>query len=122
MRFLVDQNLSPLMAAGLREAGHDAVHTLDLGLEQAGDTEILERARSDERTVVSADTDFGALLAQSSAASPSVVLIRRTADRSADRLLRILLVNLPAVEDALTAGAVAVFEEGRIRVRLLPLL
>jgi predicted nuclease of predicted toxin-antitoxin system len=30
MRFLVDQNLSPLFAAELRDAGHDVAHTGDL--------------------------------------------------------------------------------------------
>lgn len=122
MRFLVDQNLSPLLATGLREAGHDAVHTIDLGLERAGDADVLHRARGDDRILVSADTDFGGLLAESGAASPSVVLIRRSADRSADRLLRVVLANLPTVQDALAEGAIVVFDAERVRVRRLPLL
>ncbi len=32
MRFLVDQNISPLLADELRLAGHDVVHTRDSGL------------------------------------------------------------------------------------------
>lgn len=122
MRFLVDQNLSPLAAAGLREVGHDAVHTIDLGFERAEDTDVLLRARSEERIVVSADTDFGALLAESGAATPSVILIRRTADRSASRLLQVLLANLPAVANALNEGAIVVFDADRVRIRGLPLL
>jgi len=43
VKFLVDQNLSPLIAVGLREAGHDAVHTIELGMEQASDTEVVRR-------------------------------------------------------------------------------
>ncbi len=106
----------------MREAGHDAVHSINLGFERAEDTDVLLRARSEERIVVSADTDFGALLAESGTASPSVILIRRTADRSADRLLRLVLANLPTVEDALTDGAIVVFDAERVRVRRLPLL
>jgi predicted nuclease of predicted toxin-antitoxin system len=122
VRFLVDQNLSPLIAAGLRKAGYDAAHTNDLGLERAEDNDVLLRARSEERIVVSADTDFGALLAESGTATPSVILIRRTADRSADRLLRLVLANLPTVEEALADGAIVVFDAERMRVRRLPLL
>jgi predicted nuclease of predicted toxin-antitoxin system len=32
VKFLVDQNRSPRLAELLREAGHDAVHTFELGL------------------------------------------------------------------------------------------
>lgn len=41
MKFLIDQNRSPRMAALLRESGHDAVHTLELALERAEDDELL---------------------------------------------------------------------------------
>lgn len=112
----------PLIARGLSEAGHQAVHTRDLGLQRASDTVVLERARTDRRIVVSADTDFGTLLAASRADGPSVVLIRRTADRSAHLLLALLLANLPAAEEALAAGAIVVLETDRVRVRPLPLL
>jgi predicted nuclease of predicted toxin-antitoxin system len=47
----------------LRQGGHDAIHVRDDGLQAATDGDIFDRAQSEDRIVVSADTDFGTLLA-----------------------------------------------------------
>ena len=75
MRYLVDANLSPVVAERLRDTGHDAVHVGDLGLLTASDEEILGRAATDDRVIISADADFGTLLALNGLSRPSFILL-----------------------------------------------
>ncbi|MGH2877990.1 MAG: DUF5615 family PIN-like protein [Solirubrobacteraceae bacterium] len=122
MRFLIDNALSPLVAQQLGEAGHDAVHVRDLGIQHASDEEIFDRAKQEDRVVVSADTDFGTLLASRRQQSPSVVLFCRGTQRRPPEQVALLLTNLPAIEGDLATGSIVVFEPERIRIRLLPLV
>ena len=79
MRFLVDECLSTRVPELLVAAGHDAVHVVDCGLAGEPDERVLAQAADDRRVLLSADTDFGEILARSGSPVPSVILFRRAA-------------------------------------------
>ena len=120
MKLLVDECLHPTVATLLAGAGHDAVHVVDLGLRAALDETIMQAAVDAERVIISADTDFGELLAASGEALPSVVLLRRHGHEPAEQVAAILEA-IEAVGDDLDAGAIVVVSDALLRVRPLPI-
>jgi predicted nuclease of predicted toxin-antitoxin system len=121
VRFLIDHALSPAVAELLREAGHDAIHVREYGLQKANDEEILNRAALELRAVISADTDFGTLLVLREESQPSVVLLRGPTSRVARNIVERLLKELPQATPFIEAGCILTIEPARSRVRMLPI-
>lgn len=119
MKFLLDECISTRLAPLLAEAGHDIVHISDRDLAGYVDDEVLAAARHEERVLVSADTDFGELLAKQGLALPSVVIFRQ-GNRGPEHQAVTLLGNLDEVAEDLDAGAIVVFTNDNIRIRMLP--
>lgn len=119
MKFLIDESIQRRVANLLTEQGHDALHVLTIDLGGSSDDRVLDAARQDDRIVVTADTDFGDLLALSGEPQPSV-LLRRPGHRPEERT-QAILAAVESIGDRLESGAVVVVEPHRIRVRDLPI-
>jgi len=119
---LIDNALSPMVAQLLAANGFDAIHVRDVRMGDSADSEIFNFAAVHGRTIVSADTDFGTLLGTRQATAPSVVLLRGSVPRLPSAQAAMLAANLPALTVELQTGCIAVFSNGRIRIRALPIL
>jgi predicted nuclease of predicted toxin-antitoxin system len=122
MKFLLDENVSHRVCPYLKAAGHDSVHVGEIGLTSTDDQVILERARDEDRVLVSGDHDFVQLLFASGDTRPSIVLVRDVDALPSAALAALLLAALPGqMTELLLAGAIATLTPERVRVRPLPL-
>jgi len=120
MKLLLDQGL-PLSAATLLcDAGIDTIHVGQIGMSEAEDSDIIQRARDEGRVVATLDADFQ-LLALDVANTPSVIRIRVERLR-AQALTNLLLTVIAECEDDLEQGSAITVEPSRIRIRRLPLV
>ena len=120
MRFLGDMGVSRRVIEWLRAAGHDAVHLRDEGLQRLPNGDIFQKGFAEQRIVLTFDLDFGEILAGSAGQVESVVLFRLH-DTRTDHVIERLQTVLAQSSAELLAGAIVVVEEGRHRVRKLPI-
>lgn len=112
----------PLSAATLlRNEGRNTIHVAEIGLSAAEDTDIIQRAREEERVLIKLDADFHTLLAINEKNSPSVIRIRIERLRS-QMLTELILRVISECDEELQQGAAVTVEPSRIRIRRLPLL
>lgn len=120
MRFLVDMALSPSLAQWLSDAGRDTVHAAELGMHRAPDFDILSRAKSEQRTVITADLDYPRLLALSRDVEPSVIVFRDGNWGEAEIIVRMEEVLNLLSEQEISTSIITV-EKERVRRCALPL-
>jgi predicted nuclease of predicted toxin-antitoxin system len=121
MRFLIDMPLTPALAVFLQGLGHDAVHAANIGAANATDAALLARAIAESRVVITADLDFGRLMAEVPANSPGIILLRG-GSYSDTEMINLVQRVLQRVEHGLLAESLIVVDRHRIRRRQLPIL
>ena len=120
MKFLAGMGVSMTTVGSLRRAGEAVVHLRDEGLHRLPDEEILEKAKREQRVVLTFDLDFGDLLAAGGNTTPSVILFRLRNQTPAAVTPKLSHV-LDACRGELEQGAIIIVEDERYRVRRLPI-
>jgi predicted nuclease of predicted toxin-antitoxin system len=109
--FVIDAQLPPSLAGGLRVAGYDAVHVVDLGLLTAPDRQIWQEVSLRSAVLVTKDRDFS-LLRAASDDGPVILWIR--AGNVANRTLITQMVRaLPEIVGAIERGETLIEFVGR---------
>jgi predicted nuclease of predicted toxin-antitoxin system len=120
MRFLADMGISLRTVEWLRDNGHDVVHLRDEGLQRLPDPEILEKARLENRILLTIDLDFAQLLAISRSSLPSVVLFR-LGNENYNQINDCLNILIEDYSEDLFSGAMISVSSKSFRVRKLPI-
>lgn len=117
MRILANENIPGESVEALRHAGHDVAW---VATDAPGETdaEVLRRAVSEDRIVLTFDKDFGELaFRQGLPLSTGVILLRLQAN-DASTLTRLVMAALSDRDD--WEGHFSVIENERIRMTPLP--
>jgi predicted nuclease of predicted toxin-antitoxin system len=120
MKFLGDMGVSPLTIQMLRQEGHDAIHLYEQQLERLPDSLILEKAKKEQRIILTFDLDFGDLLVINRDKLPSVIIFRLQNAHPKIVNARLLLLIAECSQD-LNAGAITIVDDTRYRLRRLPI-
>jgi predicted nuclease of predicted toxin-antitoxin system len=120
MKFLVDMNMSPRWVGFFAETGFEAVHWSNIGRIDAPDSELLQWAADHGYVVVTADLDFGAILAATRGDRPSVLQIRMDI-LTPEAIGPAVLNAVRQTHRELLDGALVSVDIASARLRVLPL-
>ena len=114
MQFIVDESAGTAVAEYLRSIGHD-VSVVAEATPQASDQDILTKASTEERILITNDKDFGELIFRSGWSHHGVLLLRLRNENSTNRV-NVLKAVLEEYADRL-AGHFTVATESGVRIR-----
>ncbi len=120
MKFLVDMPMSPKTVKFLKNMGYEAIRVSELGMAKSKDRDIFDYAEKNDMVVLTADLDFGNILAYTRSSKPSVIIFRLQ-NPSPAHVNSLLSSNLSSIEEDLLKGAIVIIEDTEIRIRELPI-
>ncbi|MBA7509498.1 hypothetical protein ES705_01449 [subsurface metagenome] len=120
MKFIADIHISPQTVKSLTDKGYKIKRVTEFLKPNAKDEKILDLALREGSAIITQDLDFSALLAKRGVNKPSVITLRVNMTKPAN-ITEILERVLPQIESEINKGSIIIVEEGRIRIRKLPI-
>ncbi len=78
MKLLTDHDVYKITVDFLRQHGHDIVTAKELGFHGVSDKELLEKAKTTDRLLITRDRDFGMLVFLKKELCPGVIYLKIT--------------------------------------------
>jgi predicted nuclease of predicted toxin-antitoxin system len=116
VKFKLDENLSPSLAALFAAAGHDAHSVVEQNLGGQPDERVVDVCRREGRALITLDLDFANILAYPPAEFAGLVVLRLAdqAHATVESGIQRVLDLLPAET---LAGTLWIVEDRRVRIR-----
>ncbi|MEK7375907.1 MAG: DUF5615 family PIN-like protein [Candidatus Margulisiibacteriota bacterium] len=117
VRFLSNENISPLTTEYVRSLGYDIKSVVDAGLRGATDDKIAAFAVSENRIIITFDLDYGAIYHRLSSGKLGVLVLRLRSqwhENVNKELRRFLAIDKSKIEKL--KGSLMILSEGRYRV------
>lgn len=117
--FLLDLGVARQVLPALQARGYDVSHSLDLGLRDATDAELIAHALERNLVIITTDTGCANVVARSLATAPSVITVRLGNPNAEGQIAALegLLAKLSLDE---LESCVVSLERERFRRRSLP--
>ncbi len=120
MKFLGDMNVSMDTIKWLKQEGYNATHLREQKLDKLEDIYIVEKAKEEDRIILTCDLDFAYLLSLSNQTLPSVILYRFEFQTPKNH------INCPkgilsSIAPALEKGVIVSADDSKVWVRHLPI-
>ena len=106
--FLIDNNLSPRIAAQIADFFPGSTHVVALGLEQADDERVFEYARDNRLAILTKDADFYHLL--NKYGHPPKVCWIRVGNVTTNQIIALLRDNNALIQDFLLSSPAGILE------------
>lgn len=115
MRFKLDENLSPSLAAGFLSAGHEALSALEQTLGGASDSELIEVCQREGRALVTLDLGF-ANIQRYPPGQYSGIMVLRLGTQAHGPLTTALAGAIDLLQREPLSGRLWIVEAGRVRI------
>jgi predicted nuclease of predicted toxin-antitoxin system len=116
LKILTDENISPRVVSFLRQKGTDVIDTKEEKWHGKDDEYLLEKAFSDNRFILTHDSDFGTLAIKEGKNYYGIVYLRI----KIPKVINVIRVidKLLSLDTELYEGNIIVVDDARIRIRL----